>query len=278
MANEVAINIHTRPGDEVLVEEDSHVNNYELSSMAAYSGVLARPISTELGWFTREQVEAVLRPNAYFISRPGLVVLENTHNMKGGTIYPQEHSQAVTQFAREKSLPVHLDGARIANASATTGQTLKDLMGRFDSAMFTFSKGLGCPAGSILVGSKPFIEEARVVRKRMGGGMRQVGILAAACLYALEHNVSQLKADHEKAQQLANLLSEYGHVNVTRPETNILVFELTQMLAADFAEKLLEAGIKSIPIGTNKMRLVTHLDITDEAIAQTEDAIKKILD
>jgi len=278
MANEVAINIHTQPGDEVYVEEDAHINNYELSAMAAYSGVLARPICSEHGWITSNQLEAAMRGQTYFLAQPGLVVLENTHNMKGGKIYPQDAAESVIKFSRDREIPIHLDGARITNAAAATGISMNKLMGPFDSAMFTFSKGLGCPAGSVLVGSKEFISEARIVRKRMGGGMRQVGILAAACLYALDQNLSRLREDHERASHIAKLLSQYEQVKVTPPETNILVIELSGMTASEFGIALEAEGIKSIPIGLNKMRLVTHLDIRDEDLKRIESAIQKTLD
>lgn len=277
MANEVAINIHTNPGDEVLTEEDSHINNYELSGMAALSGVLAKTIRSEKGWLTRSQVESAFRADAYFLPRAGLIMLENTHNLKGGTIYPQDEAEDVIRLANEKGIPIHLDGARIANAAAATGEAIQSLTSNFDSAMFTFSKGLGAPAGSMLVGSKEFIQEARVVRKRFGGAMRQIGILAAACDYALDHNLERLEDDHAKAKILASSLNEIDGVNVVAPETNIIVFELTKIIAQEFSDKLKAEGIISIPIGHRKMRLVMHLDVSSEDVKYTVETANKIL-
>lgn len=277
MANEVAIKLHTHPGDEVLTEENSHINNYELSAMAVFSGVLAKTIPSEKGWLTREQVEAAMRGDSYFLPRPGLIMLENTHNMKGGTVYPQDVAEDVIAFANERGIPIHLDGARIANASAATGVPIVNLTKNFDSAMFTFSKGLGAPAGSMLVGSRAFISEARVVRKRMGGGMRQIGILAAACDYALDHNLDRLGEDHANAKLLADSLNEIEGIDVVPPETNIIVFDLADLSAQELSEKLHAEGILTIPIGQKKMRLVTHLDVSCEDVKYTIDAVHRIL-
>jgi len=277
MGNEVAIAVHTRRGEEVIAEADSHVVNYELSAMAAHAGVLARAIPSERGWLTLEQVKKAVRPLAYYVARTGLIVLENTHNMKGGTIYPQPEAERVIAYAHEQRIPVHLDGARIFNAAVAQTKELSDLTKRFDSVMFCFSKGLGAPIGSMLVGSRDFIAEARIVRKRMGGGMRQVGILAAACLYALEHHVERLAEDHENAKRLAQTLAELDGVHVTPPETNIVIFELTNMPALTFTELLKSQGVLAIAISDTKVRMVTHLDATRSDITQAIEAIRSVL-
>lgn len=275
MGNEIAIAVHTRPGDEVIAEADSHVVNYELSAMAAIAGVLARTLLSERGRLTLEEIQQAVRPPAYYSARTGLVVLENTHNMKGGTIYPQAEIEKIIEFTRARGIPVHLDGARIFNAAVALRVPVEQLTRRFDSVMFCFSKGLGAPVGSMLVGSREFIEEARIVRKRLGGGMRQVGILAAACLYALDHHVERLAEDHEHARLLENALAELDGVTVTPPETNILIFELTSMPAAEFTGKIGERGVLAIPIGETKVRMVTHLDVSREEIDRTIDVIRK---
>ncbi|MBI1730767.1 aminotransferase class I/II-fold pyridoxal phosphate-dependent enzyme [Candidatus Acetothermia bacterium] len=276
MGNEVAINIHTMPGNEVIMEEDSHPNNYELSGMATFSGVLARAIPSEHGWITAEQIQSSMRPKAYYLPRPTLVVLENTHNMKGGTIYPQPEAERIIHWARSEKIPVHLDGARIFNAAVALDKPVKELTRNFDSVMFTFSKGLGAPVGSMLAGKSEFIEKARIARKRLGGGMRQTGILAAACLYALDHHVERLAEDHANAKKLASALANLDGVRVTPPETNIIIFELTQMPAPEFIKRLKEENILAVIISQSKARMVTHLDVSVRDVEYSIKAIQKI--
>ncbi len=273
MGNEIAISVHTRPGDEVIAEADSHIVNYELSAMATFAGVLPRTIPSEQGWLSVEQVKRAIRPRAYYNARTGLIVLENTHNMKGGSIYPQDEALRVIEYAQEQKIPVHLDGARVFNAAAAHKQSVQELTSRFDSVMFCFSKGLGAPIGSMLVGSREFIEEARIVRKRMGGGMRQVGVLAAACLYALQHHVERLIEDHANAKRLAQALAELKGVRVTPPETNIVICELTNMPASRFTRELQSQGVLALPISETRVRMVTHLDVSSEDITQAITAI-----
>jgi threonine aldolase len=277
MGNEIAIAVHTQPGDEVIAEADSHVVNYELSAMATIAGVLPRALPSERGWLTLEQIQQAVRPPVYYVARTGLIVLENTHNMKGGTIYPQSEIEKILALAQERKIPVHLDGARIFNAAVALGVPVRTLTQGFDSVMFCFSKGLGAPIGSMLVGSREFIEEARVVRKRLGGGMRQVGILAAACLYALEHHVERLAEDHEHARMLAQALAELPGVTVIPPETNIVIFELSTMTAAEFTQKLSEQGVLAIAVSERKVRIVTHLDVSRKDVEQAISAIRGIL-
>ncbi len=277
MGNEIALIVHTRPGDEVICEADSHIVNFELGAMAAWAGVLPRAIPSERGWLALDQVRAAVRPSVYYLSRTGLIVLENTHNMKGGTVYPPEEARRILEFAEERGIPVHLDGARIFNAAVALGVPVKELTQGFDSVMFCFSKGLGAPVGSMLVGSRAFIEEARVVRKRLGGGMRQVGVLAAACLYALEHHVDRLQEDHEHARLLARALAELPGVEVVEPETNIVIFTLRAMTAAEFTRRLEEKGVRAIAVGERTVRLVTHLDVSREDVERAIQAIREVL-
>jgi len=277
MGNGIAICVHTSPGDEVIAEADSHVVNYELSAMAAHAGVLARTIPSEQGWLKAEEIEKAIRPPVEYLAKTGLIVLENTHNMKGGTIYPQGEVEHVVELARNRGIPVHLDGARIFNAAVAQRRPVKELTRIFDSVMFCFSKGLGAPVGSMLTGSSEFIGEARIVRKRLGGGMRQVGILAAACLYALEHHVERLEEDHENAKLLAQALQELPGVRVIPPQTNIVIFEPSKMSAEDFTRRLGEKGVLALPVGERRVRMVTHLDVGRADIERAIGVIREIL-
>jgi threonine aldolase len=276
MGNQVAIAVHTRPGQEVIVEATSHIYNVEMATMARFSGVQPRVVFGERGVFSAEQVRQAIRPKLYYLAQTGLVCLENTHNAAGGRIWPLSGARAILEVAHAHGIPVHLDAARIFNASVATGIPVSELVRGFDSVMFCLSKGLGCPVGSLLCGSREFIEEARRVRKALGGGMRQAGILAAAGLYALEHHVERLTEDHENARILAQGLSEIPCLSVTPPETNIVMVEILRgPTAAELAERLKRRGVLVAPAGAGtearKLRLVTHLDVSREDILRTID-------
>jgi threonine aldolase len=276
MGNQVAIAVHTRPGQEVIVEATSHIYNVEMATMARFSGVQPRVVFGERGVFSAEQVRQAIRPKLYYLAQTGLVCLENTHNAAGGRIWPLSVAREILEIAHAHGIPVHLDGARIFNASVATGIPVSELVRGFDSVMFCLSKGLGCPVGSLLCGSREFIEEARRVRKALGGGMRQAGILAAAGLYALEHHVERLAEDHENARILAQGLSEIPCLSVTPPETNIVLVEILRgPTAAELAERLKRRGVLVAPAGAGtearKLRLVTHLDVSREDILRTID-------
>jgi threonine aldolase len=276
MGNQVAIAVHTRPGQEVIVEATSHIYNVEMATMARFSGVQPRVVFGERGVFSAEQVRQAIRPKLYYLAHTGLVCLENTHNAAGGRIWPLSVAREILEVAHAHGIPVHLDGARIFNASVATGIPVSELVRGFDSVMFCLSKGLGCPVGSLLCGSREFIEEARRVRKALGGGMRQAGILAAAGLYALEHHVERLAEDHENARILAQGLSEIPCLSVTPPETNIVMVEILRgPTAAELAERLKRRGVLVAPAGAGtearKLRLVTHLDVSREDILRTID-------
>jgi threonine aldolase len=276
MGNQVAIAVHTRPGQEVIVEATSHIYNVEMATMARFSGVQPRVVFGERGVFSAEQVRHAIRPKLYYLAQTGLVCLENTHNAAGGRIWPLSVAREILEVAHAQGIPVHLDGARIFNASVATGIPVSELVRGFDSVMFCLSKGLGCPVGSLLCGSREFIEEARRVRKALGGGMRQAGILAAAGLYALEHHVERLAEDHENARILAQGLSEIPCLSVTPPETNIVMVEILRgPTAAELAERLKRRGVLVAPAGAGtearKLRLVTHLDVSREDILRTID-------
>ncbi|MFQ6116984.1 MAG: low-specificity L-threonine aldolase [Candidatus Bipolaricaulia bacterium] len=279
MGNQVAVKVHTRPGDEVILEADSHIFNYELGMIAAFSGALARPIPTDRGVLPVEAVAAAIRPRIYYLSRTGLICLENTHNRKSGAVYPLEQARELLEFAHSQNIPVHLDGARIFNAAVASGIPVNELVKGFDSAMFCLSKGLGAPVGSMLVGSKEFIEEARRVRKMLGGGMRQAGILAAAGLYALEHHIERLAEDHENARLIHDNLKKFEPelLELEPVATNILIFSLKKMAAEELAARLRERGILIHAIGPRQVRLVTHLDVRREDVLETVKAFEEIL-
>jgi Threonine aldolase len=278
MCNEIAVKIHTKPGDEVILEESCHIFNHEQAMMAAFAGVLARPMRTEHGWFTVEDVKNAIRPKAYYLSRTGLICLENTHNAKGGAVYPQHEARRILEFAEAQKIPVHLDGSRIFNASGATGQSVKKLCAGFDSVMFCLSKGLGAPVGSMLLGDKAFIEEARRVRRMLGGGMRQMGVLAAAGLHALEHNIERLTEDHENAKLLAQKIAEVDGIELAYPvETNIVIIRVSTMSAAEFVEKLKAKAVLAGAVGSDSVRLVTHLDVSRSDILKVAEVIREVL-
>jgi threonine aldolase len=278
MGNEVAVAVHARRGEEVILDADSHIMNHELGMMAAYAGAMPRPVRGERGFPTPEQVEAALRLPVYYNCRSALVCLENTHNMQGGGIYPRDRFQGVTKLARERGLKVHLDGARIFNASVASGVKVAELAEGTDSVMFCLSKGLAAPVGSLLVGSRPFIEEAVAVRKRMGGGMRQAGILAAAGLVALETMVSRLAEDHSNAHLLAERLAEMRGIEIdpASVETNIVMFRTTNLSAPALVEALKAAGVLCLPFSADLVRMVTHADVSRQEVLQAADEARRI--
>lgn len=274
MGNQVAIACHTRPGQEVVVEATSHILNVEMATMARFSGVQPRVLSGKRGIFTADQLAAAIRPPIYYLAQTGLVCLENTHNAAGGRIWPREGAREILAVAHQHGIPVHLDGARILNAQVATGIPARELVHGFDSVMFCLSKGLGCPVGSMLCGSREFIQEARRMRKAMGGGMRQTGILAAAGLYALEHHVDRLAEDHEHARLLAEGLAQLPGLSVWPPETNIVVFEIVDgPTAQELCARLKDSGVLASPAaaGTDprRIRMVTHLGISQEDALRT---------
>lgn len=280
MANQVAIACHTHPGQEAIVEATSHIFEVELSMMARFSGVQARPLNGVAGAFSAAQVEEAIRASIYYLSSTGLICLESTHNAAGGQVWPACTIHEISTLAQTYGIPVHLDGARILNAQAATGTPARELVVGVDSVMFCLSKGLGCPIGSILCGSTPFIREARVVRKALGGGMRQVGILAAAGLYALDHHVERLAVDHENARLLASQLSQLPGVTVWPHATNIVVLELGSDCEYDAPElcgRLERKGILASPAaaGTDpqRVRFVTHLGVNQADIRQTVERL-----
>jgi threonine aldolase len=262
MANEAAIRILTRPGQEVLAEERSHVVQFEMAGMAVLSGVMPRIVRTPDGHVTAADIERSLRPASYMRSDLGLVVLENTHNFAGGTVAgPEVMAQAIAA-ARGRGLAVHVDGARIWNAEVALGVPASRLLAGADTAMVTLSKGLCAPAGSVLVGGPAAIEEARRVRKQLGGGMRQVGVLAAAGLVGVETMVDRLAEDHAHARVISDALAGCPGVRLSPVATNIVVAEATRRPAPDVQSEAARRGVLVSVMDARTLRLVTHHDVS----------------
>jgi threonine aldolase len=280
MGNEIAIRLHTHHGQEVICEERSHIFNYEVAAMAAFAGCLARPIYGEDGILTWAEIKKRIAPKIYYRAQTGLVSLESTHNMAGGTVYPPEIADEICDAAHHLGIAVHLDGARIFNAASALGRSVAEITRKFDSVMFCLSKGLGAPVGSMLVGSHDFIERARACRKVLGGGMRQVGILAAAGLIALEQMPARLVEDHRNAKFLADGLARVPGIKIdpARVRTNILVFDVSEtgMNTAELSRRLAERNILMNGINAELMRLVTHMDVDRAGCERALAAITEI--
>jgi threonine aldolase len=268
MGNEIAIRVLTRPGQEVLCEERSHVVQYELAGMAALSGVMPRTVPGEGGRLGPAAIRAAVRPHAYYRSDLALAVLENTHNLAGGTVYTAEETRDALAACREAGLAVHLDGARLWNAAVALGVAPRALAAGFDTVMVTLSKGLCAPAGSLLLARRERIEEARRVRKQLGGGMRQVGVLAAAGLVALETMVPRLAEDHANAVLLARALEGRPGLRVAPARTNIVVATLSTPRAPEVVARLAGRGVLGTAMDAFTLRFVTHRDVGREACAR----------
>jgi threonine aldolase len=281
MGNQICLNVLTRPGDEVICEKNAHIFQYESGSPARLSGLqLSLVDGDKKGVFTESQIEPLIRPaSAYYMARTRVIEIENTHNRAGGTINPIENIKSLSKLAKKYNLFIHLDGARIWNASIEAGISPSEYASHFDSVSCCLSKGLGAPIGSIIAGSKEFIKEAYAVRKAWGGGMRQVGVIAAAGLYALKNNIERLKEDHQKAKLLSQKLSEIKNINIDLDlvETNIVMFTPKGISIEDFQSKCRTNGLL---LGTGKVgeiRAVTHMDVSFEEIIKAEEIISKIL-
>jgi threonine aldolase len=279
MGNQIAIALHTRPGDEVIVGDGAHVVFYEAAAGAALSGVQFA-VAGAGGLFDAEAMEGRIHPPAYWAPRTSLVCVENTHNRAGGRIFPQRDAIAIAERARAHGLGVHLDGARIWNASAATGLSVAELAAPFDTVSVCFSKGLGAPVGSALCASREWVERARVLRKRWGGGMRQVGLLAAGALFALRHHRERIKDDHDKARRFAERVAKApgATVDLAGVETNIVNVDLAAPLAgsavADACGKL---GVALNASGPRRLRAVFHLDVADADVERAADLVGRAI-
>ncbi len=280
MGNQICLNVLTQPGDEVICEKDAHIFQYESGSPAALSGLQLSLVDGVNGIFTADQVEPLIRPeSAYYMARTKVIEIENTHNRAGGTINPIENIKSIASLARKYNLFYHLDGARIWNASVETGISPAEYASHFDSISCCLSKGLGAPVGSIIAGTKDFIKEAFRMRKAWGGGMRQVGILAAAGLFALKNNIPRLKEDHNKAKELARNLSKLENVEIdlSLVQTNIVMFSVKNISVDDFLSKCKENGLL---LGTGKVgviRAVAHIDVSIEQIYEASKIMERIV-
>jgi threonine aldolase len=265
MGNTIAIKLHTEHGQEVVCEARSHILNYELSMMAWFAGCIARPVAAEDGILTWEQIRRHVRPHGPHWAPTGLVELENTHNIAGGTVYPTEISGTICDGSHELNLKVHLDGARIFNAAVCLHKPVSEIARKFDTVMFCLSKGLGAPVGSMLVGTAGDMARARLYRKRLGGGMRQAGVLAAAGLIALERMPERLCEDHENARFLADALARIPGIRVPyKVQTNIVFFDVggTGLTTAEFSRRLRQHGVLINGVFGTEMRLLTHFDVS----------------
>ncbi len=283
MGNQVAVKIHTKPGDEIVIEERGHIFNYEMGTPSVVSGVVVRPVASadNSGILVWKDIQPALHiDQPYYACPTGLICIENSHNLAGGSVMTADNCRDICDNAHSLQIPVHLDGARIFNASAALGATVKDLAADCDSIQFCLSKGLGAPVGSVLVGSRDFIGEARVWRKRLGGGMRQAGVLAAAGLVALDESPPKLAEDHANAKRLAEGISELPGVSID-PDgvvTNIVIADVSGagISSSEIIDQLRERSVLAIGFGT-KIRMVTHYDVDVDGIETAISAFQEIL-
>jgi len=275
MGNQLAIKCHTLPGDEVIVESESHILNYETAAPAVISNVQLLSVQGERGVMTVEDIKKHFRSKEYYFPVTRLICLENTHNRAGGVILSIEVIIEISELARENKIKLHLDGARIFNAFVETGISIKEYASYFNSISFCFSKGLGCPIGSILCGDEDLIKFARKWRKILGGGMRQSGILAGAAVYALDNNVERLKEDNKKAKYFAEELSKIDGIDVdlSSVQTNIVIFNSSKISKQQLINKLREKGVLISSGSYENMRAVFHLDVAEEQVEQALEII-----
>jgi threonine aldolase len=278
MTNQIAIKCHTQPGDEVICDVSSHIYQYEGGGIALNSGASVNLIYGDRGRITAQQVADHINADDVHKAHSSLVSLENTSNRGGGSCYEMDELKKIREVCSHNQLILHLDGARLFNALVAKKQTPAEYGQLFDSISICLSKSLGCPVGSLLLGTKDLIKKARRVRKVFGGGMRQAGYLAAAGLFALEHNIDRLQEDHDHAREIASAVTKKDFVGALLPvETNIIIFSVkTPWTAKSFVEKLKETGVLVHAISASQVRLVVHLDITPDMVGKTIDAIGRL--
>lgn len=277
MTNQIAVRVHCKPGDEFLCESNCHIYNYEQGAFAQLSGVVSRTIEGQCGVLAPQQLQGLIRSENDHLVRTRLVCLENTHNRGGGRIQPHEHVVEICRWAHAHGLRTHLDGARLFNAVVATGIAADEWSRHFDTVSVCFSKGLGAPVGSALAGSSEVIKEARRHRKLFGGGMRQVGIIAAGALFALENNIQRLAEDHAHARILAEAIESAEGLELLSPriDTNIVIFRVDPSLgsAAEFVHALRQQGVSTLVIGPQQIRAVTHLDVSEKDVRRAGQII-----
>lgn len=278
MCNEIAIQVHCRPGDEVIADRTAHIVVLEAGGPAAWSGASVFPVNGRAGVFSAAQARAAIRPRNRYMPRSALIAVEQSVNLGGGTVWPLEAIDALAALAAEQGLRMHMDGARLMNAVVASGVPAHRFAAPFDSVWIDLSKGLGCPVGAVLAGSAVFIEEAWRVKQRMGGAMRQAGIIAAAGIHALEHHVERLAEDHENARRFANGIADLPGIEVdpAAVATNIVLFRLVDPAASviAFAARLEEAGLRISVVGET-LRVVTHLDVARADVDRAVTIVRK---
>jgi threonine aldolase len=281
MGNLTCILAQTRLGQEVICEEAGHIYNYEMASMSSVAGALPRVVRGEDGILNWDIVSKAIRPKIYYRPQTALISLENTHNMAGGTVYPTAVAHEICDKAHDAGIAVHLDGARIFNAATYLGESVVEMTKKFDSIQFCLSKGLGAPVGSMIVGSREFIERCRSLRKMLGGGMRQAGVLAAAGMVALEEGPKRLHVDHENAKVLAGQLAAVPglSINPAKVQTNIVIFDLMKSgwSSGEFLNALAKRRVLAVPVDNERVRMVTHLDVDCDDVQKAAAAVKEVL-
>ena len=275
MGNQLALKIHTQPGDEIILDRQCHIFNYESGAPGILSGVQLNVLDGDRGVLTPDQITDAIRPGYYWEARSRLVCLENTVNKAGGTVYPYDTMKAAAERCREEGLRLHLDGARLWNASAATGIPEKQYADLFDTVNVCISKGLGAPVGSLIAGTSEMMTNARRFRKLFGGGMRQIGILAEACRYALAHHRTDLSQDHEHARRFADGIADLPGVELdpASVETNIVMFDVPGTPAVEVVETLAERGVRFSPFGPHTVRVTTHRDVDEADIEFAVDTV-----
>jgi threonine aldolase len=270
LSNQAAIASHTRPGDEVICEQEAHVYIYEGGGIAFNSGCQVRPVAGDRGRIRSAQILQCINPDDVHKARTSLVCLENTSNRGGGSCYDLKEIIKIKELCDQHGLILHLDGARLFNALVARNENPKDYGSVFHSISVCFNKGLGCPAGSVLIGSQSFIKRARRVRKVFGGGMRQAGFFAATAIYALDNNIQRLATDHRHAKKIEAVLQKHALIKMVLPvETNLIIFELQDGIKPGrFIDQLREKNVLLLAISENRLRMVTHLDISAEMVDQ----------
>jgi threonine aldolase len=280
MGNLIAIKVHTHHGDEVICDERSHVSLYELASMSAIAGCMPRIARGEDGILTWQHIQAVIRPRIYYDSQTALICLENTHNMAGGMLYPTAQVNDICDHAHDAGLIVHLDGARVFNAAVALGESVASMTKKVDSVMFCLSKGLGAPVGSMIVGTQPFIDKARIYRKMFGGGMRQAGVLAAAGLIALEKSPGRLHEDHRRTKRLAEAVAKIPGfaIDTRKVRTNILIFDCskTGKTAVEWCDIFYKHGLWGQDAAIHSVRFVTHCDVDDAGLDRALAVLEEV--
>ena len=281
LGNQLCVKTHTEPGDEIIVEYSAHIFQYETAGASFISRAQIYPIHGKYGVMKLQDIDDAIRPDIYYFPKTKLICLENTHNRAGGTILDIKYISDVNLFAKSKEISLHLDGARLWNASVATGVSIKDYSQYFDSVSICLSKGMGSPVGSVICGSHDFIQSARKFRKILGGGMRQAGVLASACLYAIDNNFKLIQYDHQRAKQIAECLQKIPCVNIDMDsvQTNIVIFGFNdpKVVTSEIITKLKQNGLL-VSMGTKgKLRIVTHLDISDDDIEKANKILKENL-